>query len=227
MTSEVELFSGITLRRSQKMIHLASQRPLDCLSSAVVGGGSTRASHILNIGVASNYRCSDPAADLRRIAGSLGIHEPFVGLLTAARISDAQVIVERAGPLSAAAIVTLGLSHPTAAGVSPAAACLDVGTINTIVIVAGSLSPAALVNLVITATEAKSLVLAEHQVRTRDGHLASGTGSDALVVAHTGEGTFCEYGGPVSLAGALVGQVVRAATQAALALWQARQTEQR
>ncbi len=164
---------------------------------------------------------------MRRIADSMGIHEPFVGLLTAARISDVQVVVARAGAVSAAAIVTLGLSHPTAAGVSPAAISPDVGTINTIVVVAGRLSPAAFVNLIVTATEAKSLVLAEHQVRTRDGHLASGTGSDALVVAHTGEGPFCEYGGPVSLVGALVGQVVRTATQAALALWQARQTERR
>jgi adenosylcobinamide amidohydrolase len=225
--SEVELFSGIVLRRLQGVIHVASRWRLDCLSSAVVGGGSARVSHILNVGVASDYRCNDPAADLRRIADSMGIHEPFVGLLTAARISDVQVVVARAGAVSAAAIVTLGLSHPTAAGVSLAAVSPNVGTINTVVIVAGRLSPAAFVNLIVTATEAKSLVLAEHQVRTRDGHLASGTGSDALVVAHTGEGPFCEYGGPVSLVGALVGQVVRTATQAALALWQARQTERR
>jgi Uncharacterized conserved protein len=140
----------------------------------------------------------------------------------AARIDDAQVVAERDDFAAVAAIVTLGISHPTAAGVSAAAQSTRPGTINTIVLVDGHLSPAAHANALMTATEAKSLVMAECSVRTPEGHLASGTGTDALVVACTGRGLCFEYAGPVSRIGALIGRAVRAATLNAVFVWHAR-----
>ena len=52
----------------------------------------------------------------------------------------------------------------------------------------GALTPAAMVNAVITATEAKTMTLAEWDVRTPEGEPASGTSTDTVVVACTGRG---------------------------------------
>lgn len=218
----IELTSGVRLHRLASLLHVESTHELACLSSAVLGGGALRARHIINLGVPSDYRCGNHLADLRQAALQRNIAGSFVGLLTAARIADAQVIIERDDAATVAAIVTLGISHPTAAGVSMASRQSRPGTINTIVLVDGKLSPAAHVNALMTATEAKSLVMAECSVHTPEGHLASGTGSDALVVAHTERGTRFEYGGPISHIGAMVGRAVRAATLNAVFVWHAR-----
>ncbi|GIV85156.1 MAG: hypothetical protein KatS3mg052_2163 [Candidatus Roseilinea sp.] len=65
-------------------------------------------------------------------------------------------------------------------------------------------------------------MLAECSLRTPEGHLASGTGTDALVIACTGRGAWFEYGGPISSVGARIGQAVRAATLEAVFVWHAR-----
>ncbi|MCS7056341.1 MAG: adenosylcobinamide amidohydrolase [Thermoflexales bacterium] len=218
----VELMPGVRLRRLPNALHVESAYDLICLSSAVLGGGMLRTRHILNLGLPPDYRCGNHLADLRQAALQLGIAEPFVGLMTAARIADAQLVVERDEAATVAAVVTLGISHPTAAGISPCAQVIYPGTINTIVLVDAELSAAAQVNALMTATEAKSLVLAECDVRTAEGHLASGTGSDALVIAQTARGKHFEYGGPISHVGAMIGRAVRTATLNAVRVWRAR-----
>lgn len=224
---------GVHLHRHPDRLHVVSEQPLACLSSAPVGGGWTRARHILNMHVSLDYCCDDYAADIRRMAAAAGVSEPFVGLLTAAKLEDGALSVERAGALTVAALVTLGISTATAAG-RESGVLAEIGrrpgTINTIVVVDATLAPAAQVNAVITATEAKSLVLAEHDVRTREGHLASGTPTDCVVIACTERGESFAFGGPISPVGALIARAVRAATERALDAWRAttrslRQTE--
>jgi len=79
--------------------------------------------------------------------------------------------------------------------------------------------PAALVNAVITATEVKTLALTAAGVRCDDGRLASGTSTDAVVVAATGRGPRCRFGGPVSQLGAVVARAVREALGQAVDRW--------
>ncbi len=67
----------------------------------------------------------------------------------------------------------------------------------------------ALVNAALTVAEAKALVLFEHEVRTPTGAPATGTSTDAIVIAITDEGPPHPYGGPASLFGALVAKVAR------------------
>ena len=68
-----------------------------------------------------------------------------------------------------------------------------------------------MVNAVITATEAKTMTLTEWDVRTPQGDPASGTSTDAVVVACTGRGTGLSYAGPATTVGWLVARTVRAA----------------
>ena len=73
------------------------------------------------------------------------------------------------------------------------------------------LAPGAGVNAVITATEAKVGALVEAGVVTPDGAPATGTVTDAVVVAWTGRGPLLPYLGPASLGGWLVARAVRRA----------------
>jgi iron complex transport system ATP-binding protein len=207
---------GLSWRRDARAIQIASDAPLVVLSSAVVGGGLLRARQIVNMHVPRGYDGRAPADDLAALAVGLGIAEPFVGLMTAVYLDRAQLLVERVGGMIVVGVVTVGLGNTVAAGRS-AVADTHPGTINAILIADARLSPAARVNAVISATEAKALALGEAGVLTPEGLPASGTSTDAVVIASTERGELAEYAGPIAPLGAAVARVLRRAVQAQLA----------
>ena len=225
--SEDLAVAGLHLDRDEYAVHLWSNRPLAVLSSAIVGGELRAARHVVNMHVRKDYDALRPEDDLAAYAARLGIAEPFVGIMTAAWTQNARVAVETHTGVTVVAVVTAGLSNPTAAGVSPPAESqpgMTRGrhqTINTILVIDAALTPAARVNAVITAVEAKTLVLVEAGVRTPHGGLASGTSTDSIVIATTERGARYEYAGPISPVGALIGRAVRRALQEALQAWHA------
>ncbi len=210
---------GVDLDIGSEAVIATAPAPLTVLSSAVVGGGLVRASTIMNVRVPHDHPCDDPAGILAAYARRRGIAEPYVGLLTAAPLERARVAVAAQDGLEAMAVVTVGLANRCAAGLKEPVAALTVGTINTIVIVDGAATPAALVNAALTVTEAKALVLFEHEVRTPEGVPATGTSTDAVVIAVTGAGPLHLYGGPASDFGSLVGKVVRDAIRQGVREW--------
>ena len=202
--------AGVHLMRAERVLYVRSDAPLAVLSSAVVGGELDCARHIMNMQVPRGYACPSPAADLEAMAHELGIVEPFVGLMTAANVEQARVVVERDETMTVVAVVTVGLGNPVAAGVTEVFEA-GPGTINIILVVEAQLSQAARVNAVITATEAKTLALVEAGVRAPHGGPASGTSTDAIVIASTGRGISAAYAGPITPAGALIARAVRRA----------------
>jgi len=82
------------------------------------------------------------------------------------------------------------------------------GTINMIFLIDAHLTPAAMVNAVITATEAKTDMLLQRGGQTSEGYRATGISTDAIVVACTSRGKPLPYAGPAVEAGWLVGQYV-------------------
>jgi adenosylcobinamide amidohydrolase len=111
--------------------------------------------------------------------------------------------------------VTAGVARPWAAG-SSRGPHRSAGTINTVVVVDRSLSPAAALNLLATITEAKVLALLEAGVRTPDGDSASGTATDAVVVAWPLGGDPMPFGGPATAPGWAAAAAVRQAMREAL-----------
>lgn len=212
------MIDGVEIDIDAEAAVMRSRRPLQVLSSAVRGGGLGEARAIANLHVAKGFRCEDAERVLDDFARRRSLATPWVGLLTAAATERAEVAGEGAGTVEALAIVTVGLSNAIGSGRS-AAAAWAASTINTIVLVDGAPEPAALVNLVVTVTEAKALALAELGVHAADGGLASGTSSDAVVVAATGRGGPCRFGGPVTEIGALAGRVARSALVAGIRRW--------
>ena len=178
------------------------------ISSGVLGGGIGPREWVLNAQVASQYARTDPAGHLTELAVQLGLTGPGTGMLTAAQVTD---LVTRADE-GAEAAVTTGLRVPTwAAG--PAAAAdqeLAPGTINIIVSVPVPLTDAALVNAVITATEAKTQAVLDA------GFPGTGTATDAVcVAAPASPGAAAEdFAGPRSAWGARIARAVHAAVLA-------------
>jgi adenosylcobinamide hydrolase len=202
-----------------------SAAPLAVASSAVVRGGFARVRAILNVHVEKHASLADAARAADGFARSHGVVEPYVGLLTGARTEHAEIETVRHDGLAATAVVTVGLSNRTTAGVSPPAAVLRSSTINTIVVIDADAEPAALVNLIMTVTETKTLALVEAGVRTADGRFATGTSTDAVAVAVTGHGTRQQFGGPASVLGWLAAQAAGPALRRGIARWLAERAD--
>lgn len=193
-------------------VSLRSGRLLTVVSSAVVGGGFCRVRDIVNMHVDDMPPGTSPEDELAAYAARLGVGEPFVGVMTAAKTQYARVAAASRQGMTVAAVVSVGLSNTTSAGVSDPVVA-DPGTINIILLVDGQLTPAALVNAVITVTEAKTMVLGEWQVRTAQGQPASGTSTDSVVVAATGRGPALSYAGPATTVGWLAARTTRQAIE--------------
>ena len=209
--------AGVHVRLDEKVLHVQSETALRVVSSAVVGGEVDETRHILNMHVHKGYRSERPADDLLACAHALGIRENFVGMMTAAKLERARCVVEQSGGLTVAVLITLGLTNPMAAGVSEPG-LLEIGTINLIVLMDADLSAAALINAVMTATEAKTLALIDGGARTRDGGPATGTSTDAIAVACTGRGEPVRYAGTATEIGYRLGRAVRRGVQETMAL---------
>ncbi|NJN70474.1 MAG: adenosylcobinamide amidohydrolase [Nitrospira sp.] len=190
------------------------------LSSAPLGGGVGLASNIVNHQVETNGSIKayypTPARYLRRLALRLRLNGKTIGLMTAvpmtqlvtARVAAEGVWVECFG--------TVGVTNAVRAGEWPSQRSHHdklgkPGTINLILVTNGSLSHAAMVGVVQVATEAKTGVLRDHAVPScHDGSAATGTGTDAVVIAcqRRGQGPSHIYSGTHTIIGALVGRVV-------------------
>ncbi|HZR48729.1 MAG TPA: adenosylcobinamide amidohydrolase [Streptosporangiaceae bacterium] len=179
------------------------------ISSGALGGGIGPREWVLNAQVPAGYARMDPAGHLRELAGGLGLTGPGVGMLTAAAVTD---LVTRSDE-GVVAAATAGLRVPTWAAAPAGAADPDLapgpGTINIVVSVPVPLGDAALVNAVITATEAKTQAVLDA------GFPGTGTATDAVCVAvPVAAGRAEEFAGPRSVWGSRLARAVYAAVLA-------------
>ena len=215
------MIAGVSVEMGREAVVVKSDRPLHVLSSAVHGGGLAEARAVVNLHVGKDDPCLDPSGMIGAFARRAGVPTPWVGLLTGAPTERAALSEGVAADLRAIAVVTVGLSNPVSAGHSPIATW-TASTINTIVVVDADPEPAALVNLVMTATEVKGLAVRAAGLVLEDGVAASGTSTDAVVVAATGRGVPARFGGPASPLGWVVARAVGASLTAAIRDWQER-----
>jgi adenosylcobinamide amidohydrolase len=178
--------------------------PLLALSSAPCGGGWGVRNWVLAAQVAGGYSRLDPAAHLADLAGSLALRGPGIGMLTAVDVRQVRISQEDGIEVAA----TVGLSHPTWAAV-PATATVTgpggAGTVNIVAVLDRRLSAAALVNAVMTVTEAKSQALWDA------GYPGTGTASDAVAVLCATAGPEEAFAGPRSPVGARLARAVHRA----------------
>ncbi|WP_425428139.1 adenosylcobinamide amidohydrolase [Streptosporangium amethystogenes] len=181
------------------------------ISSAMVGGGIGPAVWALNAQVVGGYSRMDPVDHLLELAPP----GPGVGMLTAASVDH----FTRAADGGVEVMATVGLRVPTWAAApegvpDPELAPMYLpGTINIVVAVPVAMSDAALVNAVMTVTEAKTQALLEV------GFPGTGTASDAVCVAVPEHGPEELFGGPRSTWGARVARAVHTAVRQGAQQW--------
>lgn len=206
------MIGGVEVDVRPDAVWVRSRTPLRVLASAVTGGDLDAARHVVNMHVPRGYASPDPAGDLCAFARRLGIVEPFVGLMTAASTHEARVVIEEADGARLLAIATVGLGVPVSAGVT-APVAWQPSTINVIAVLDAHLDRAAAVNGVITVTEAKVGALTDAGIVTAEGAPATGTVTDAVVLAWTARGPSLPYLGPGTRAGSRLAQAVRRAVR--------------
>ncbi|WP_075901148.1 adenosylcobinamide amidohydrolase [Actinomadura sp. CNU-125] len=195
------------------------------ISSAMVGGGIGPVRWVLNAQVPGGYSRTDPVAHLDELAASHGLAGPGVGMLTAAAVErDGAGRGRRrrgggdrgpAGPdvgggAGGRARPRTGTDAPRRPRPRPRGetATWRPGTINVLAVVPVPLTDAALVNAVVTVTEAKTQALLEA------GFPCTGTASDAVCVAVPEAGTPEPFAGPRSVWGSRLARAVHEAVHA-------------
>ena len=219
-----KIWPEIEIRHETDRIVIDSAMPLQMLSSAVIGGGFATARRVVNWKVPLHYDCSDPVKDMESMLDSWGYRlNETAGLLTAARLTHASVGEEEGDRFAALVCTTAGTSNAARAGIErPVFSAYTAGTINTVLLVDGKMTPAAMVNAVITATEAKSAALQDlGVVDPLHGAAATGTTTDTVVVAVSQSDRYgpCgrhTYAGSATTIGNAIGRLVYAAVSGAV-----------
>jgi len=171
-------------------------------STASAGGGSGERHWIINAQVARDYGRHDLAAHGAELAARAKLTGPGVVMLTAADVRRVQSAEDGGVRVDA----TVGLTIPTwAAAPDEPVAVPAPGTINILVVLPDPMQPAALLNALCTATEAKT------QALFAAGVPGTGTASDAVTVVCPSTGRAEAFAGPRSTWGARLARAVHEA----------------
>lgn len=177
---------GVSIRLEKDHIIMQSEETVNVLSSAVYGGGPAHANSFVNWKVPLSYYCSDPVQDLGKMLERWGYSPASsVGLITAAQLTHASIIEADGDCFSILCCTTAGTGNAARAGLPrPLYAAYSIGTINSFLFIDGRMTPSAMVNAVIAATEAKTAALQDLGIMDPlHGREATGTTTDSVVIA--------------------------------------------
>jgi adenosylcobinamide hydrolase len=227
MKLNVEI-ENINAEVKKQTLVIWSKTPLKILSSALLNGGLVEANGIINVQVPegsgsdkSDMHWSGPEDFLVKAAQEQQLpREKVVGLMTAAKMKNVVAFTEKYDGVTLTVFVTAGATVAVTAG-EPAASKSNqlqkIGTINIVVIIDGNLTDGCMVEVIKTATEAKTVALRELDIRSRfSGDLATGTLTDSVVVGCTQKGEPIQYAGTFTILGELIGKFVREGVKIAI-----------
>jgi adenosylcobinamide amidohydrolase len=221
------LTTGVALDHAPDHIHVELDITSPIVSSAVLNGGFVKANHILNLNV------KNPAFDgvdighcpdiiLAEFCRNHGWPGKTVGMMTAADMDSFRMVRATEQGVDIFVLATTGFSNARRAGDcaehrkigSPQ---LDAGTINIICLTTASMAPAAMVEAVITTTEAKTAALQNLGIISPVSNgLATGTGTDAIAIA-SGHGSIkINYCGKHVIFGEILANLVIEAVYASI-----------
>lgn len=213
-TYHSKVWPGLVLEWRKGHLLLEFPAEADSISSAVYGGGSGRLKRAVNQYVSRDYECSNPVQDLENKLQEWGYPlEDCAGLMTAVPLEHAAVAEEDTGSAGIFCCVTAAAGNAARAGSQRSVlAAYRPGTINIMLGIDGWLSQSAMVNAVMTATEAKTAALADLGIKdSENGLSATGTTTDAMVVAVSGSRRYAAehvYAGTATDLGGAIGRLV-------------------
>lgn len=217
---QTKLCKGIKFVQDENIIAIVAEKPLTTISSAIHNGGYTQTKVIANTQVTDEYGNvnlhNDPEGFIVQTYKKLGLKEDFVGMITYAIVKDHELYSKSDKEATVTVIATAGCTHAESAGETIEFEPIE-GTINIIVLIEGNPTDSCLASTIITTTEAKTAALRELDLRSKwSGEEATGTITDAIAVAKTGEGPTIIYGGPASPLGQMIGYCARKAVKEAV-----------
>ena len=195
------------------------------LSWAPLGGGLRRARLLGNHQVLSSDRAAteSPARYLSQVVRDMKCGDPVdpadaVMMMTGTDIRRVQVACASHGSIIAQAWCTAGCSNALRVGDPATVEHPTVGTINLIVAVSEPLSPGALAEASQLAVEARVAAIFSAGIRSTvsDG-LATGTGTDCVIIASPFSRSGFQYCGKHTRLGELIGRAALQSCAAALA----------
>lgn len=209
--------NAATVTHTDEYVLVDMGTPRPCLSNAAFGGGLVQARYIVNRTVPKGWSPTDPVQEMNAYLRDRGLDtSACVGLLTAVHVKSTVHHAEVRDGWSVEAFVTTGVRNAARAGGGTPIAHPVPGTINIILLVHGALPPAAMIDAVQVAVEAKCAALSDGDIRTARGEIATGTTTDTVTVACLGDEPTSLYAGTATSVGYAIGHVVHAAVTAGL-----------
>ena len=184
--------AGVTGEMEGNTVVIRSESPLTVLSSAVLNGGLSKSQIIINQQLTEDN--FDPEGVLRSTINHLNLSpEDVIGSTTVVETFNLKVVTHQNSGSTVIALVTIGVSHPAAAGrPSHRTEKLSI-TLNIILLIDGNLTERCLVNAVKIVTDAKYDALRELDfTNVPSGKSSTGSASEDIVIACTGFGKLVE-----------------------------------
>lgn len=210
----------------KKNIVFNSKREIQCISNAAVNGGRIKAHSIVNHHVKLNFEYTNLENIFEPIKNKYNLYEPTIGLLTAVKMSEAVFFNEKIDNINFTSLITAGFSNSIAPfdcdGVNNDynyEKNYTPGTINIIIIFDCKLTEYALVNLVITLTEAKTLLLSKYNIKTPNNNQATGTSTDTITIGYVGNSPLIKWSGYSTKFGQCVGTTIYSCLEKAIIKW--------
>jgi len=144
-----------------------------------------------------------------------------VGLLTAAEVARFALHRRPAPDGVVSVVVTAGLGNGESVipGGAPAHDCHHIGTINLLAVSPLPLAPPAMLEAISIVTQGRTAAVMDLGLRTDDGRLVTGTGTDCVVVAAPSGPAGQRHCGLHTALGRALGQAAYAATREAGVRW--------
>lgn len=182
------------LQQAPEHIYVKFNAEHPVLSSAVFNGGYRPARGILIMKVAENFDgrkkiVDNPEVTLADYCKKVQFSDSTVGMMTSAALDSFRSVSRTSQGVEITAMVTAGISNAGCAGDRATwrkiqTESISAGTINVILLTNAALTPAAMVEAVILATEAKTVAMRKLGVKSVvSGVIATGTGTDSIAVA--------------------------------------------
>lgn len=221
----------LTIQCDPQQIILSWPDRMWTAGSSLLGGGNRRSRHIVNRCVDGSYNPSNPESEMRRYIRSLGLAiNETTTMMTAVDLRDTVGVQVQHHDFAIFAAVTVGVRNAARSGqrYSPLYPAYHPGTINMAIVFDAAITPAALLNTYITATEAKVAALQDERIVDQCGLVATGTTTDAIVVASTNRARGANthrYMGISTEIGNALGRAIYMATRRGIALYQLRRPQ--
>jgi adenosylcobinamide hydrolase len=181
-----EALQHTSLTWNEQYVLLSSTEPMLAANTSICGGGIRLCRHLINRHVDSSYDAADPEKEMEGYIRSIGLPvESTAGMMTAVDLRDAVGIRAKHRDFELFVLATAGVRNAARAGADydPLFPAYHPGTVNLMIVFDAFVTEAALLNAMITATEAKAAALQDKEVVDTFGRIATGTTTDAILAA--------------------------------------------